>query len=228
MAEERNRRTDTKLVVMGVITNAHGIRGEVKIKSFTEVPEDIAAYGPLLLDDGPRTVEILRVRPAKGLLIAKIAGVTDRNAAELLKGRKLKLPRERLPEPEDEDEFYHTDLIGLKAEDASGKPVGTVVAVQNFGASDLLEIRPAGGGATFYLAFTRENVPVVDIEGGRVVVNVPEEDEEPVKLSEPAPRRKNKGRKKAGTAPANAKAQSGAAEAGEARAADEKGQDGIS
>ena len=194
MAEERNGRKDTKLVVMGVITNAHGIRGEVKIKSFTEVPEDIAAYGPLLLDDGPRTVEIVRVRPAKGVLIAKLEGVTDRNAAELLKGRKLKLPRERLPEPEDEDEFYYTDLIGLKAETEAGEPVGTVVAVQNFGASDLLEIRPAGGGNTFYLAFTRENVPVVDISGGRVVVNLPEEEAEAA--GKPAPERKRKKRKK--------------------------------
>ncbi len=177
MAEEQ-KKTHTSLVVMGVITNAHGIRGEVKIKSFTEVPEDIAAYGPLLLDNGPRTVEIVQVRPARGVLIARLRGVTDRNAAERLKGCKLKLPRERLPDPEDEDEFYHADLIGLKAETAAGEAVGTVVAVQNFGASDLLEIRPATGGATFFLAFTRANVPVVDIAGGRVVVNLPVEEAE--------------------------------------------------
>ena len=168
---------DTKHVVMGVITSAHGIRGEVKIKSFTARPADIAAYGPLLLDDGPREVEILSLRPARGVLIARLAGVDDRDAAEALKGRRLTLPRARLPAPA-EEEYYHADLIGLRAMDEAGAEVGTVVAVQNFGAGDLLEIRPAGGGPTFYHPFTRDHVPGVDIAGGRLIVRMPGDGED--------------------------------------------------
>jgi len=176
MGSERN---STKQVVMGIITAAHGIRGEVKIKSFAEIPEDIAAYGPLLLDDGPEEVEILRLRPAKGQFIARLKGIEDRNAAERLKGRKLKLPRQRLPEPEEEDAFYYEDLVGLKALRPDGSDAGEVVAVHDFGAGDLLEIRPAGAHATYYLPFTREMAPEVDIAGGRIVINPPEELEGP-------------------------------------------------
>ncbi len=171
MAENRK---DT-LIVMGVITAAHGIRGEVKLKSFTEVPEDIAAYGPLYLNDGPRTLEILSLKPAKGHFIARLKGVGDRNAAEALKGVKLKVPRSRLPEPE-EDEFYYEDLIGLGVEDVSGELVGRVCAVQNFGAGDLLEIRPPKG-RSFFVPFTRRDVPEIDLAEGRVVVRMPEEEE---------------------------------------------------
>ncbi len=171
-------RDDDKLVVMGVITSAHGIRGEVKIKSFTETPEDIAAYGPLLLDDGPQTVEIERLRPRKGAFIAKLKGVEDRDAAELLRGRELKLPRDRLPDIEEADTFYHSDLIGLKAEKEKGQPAGEVVAVHDFGAGDLLEIRPEGTRETYYLPFTKEAVPKVDLAGGRIVINPPPELEE--------------------------------------------------
>ncbi len=176
MGSERN---STKRVVMGIITAAHGIRGEVKIKSFAEIPEDIAAYGPLLLDDGPEEVEILRLRPAKGQFIARLKGIEDRNAAERLKGRKLKLPRHRLPEPEEEDAFYYEDLVGLKALRPDGSDAGEVVAVHDFGAGDLLEIRPAGAHATYYLSFTKEMVPQVDIAAGHVVINPPEELEAP-------------------------------------------------
>ncbi len=172
MAENRR---DT-LIVMGVITAAHGIRGEVKLKSFTEVPEDIAAYGPLLVGDGPRTLEILSLKPAKGQFIARLKGVADRNAAEALKGVKLKVPRSRLPETE-EDEYYHEDLVGLTVEDVSGEAVGRICAVQNFGAGDLLEIRPPEG-RSFYVPFTRRDVPEVDLAGGRVVIRMPEDDGE--------------------------------------------------
>ncbi len=172
MAENRK---DT-LIVMGVITAAHGIRGEVKLKSFTEVPENIAAYGPLYLNDGPQMLEIISLKPVKGQFIARLKGIRDRNAAEALKGVKLKLPRHCLPEPE-EDEYYHEDLVGLTAEDAAGKVVGRVCAVQNFGAGDLLEIRPLEG-RSFYVPFTRRDVPLVDIAGRRLVVRMPEEDGE--------------------------------------------------
>ena len=161
---------------MGVITAAHGIKGQVKIKSFTAQAADIAAYGPLLLDDGPEEVEILSLTPARGVFIATLKGVDDRNAAEALKGRKLKLPRAKLPETAADDEFYIADLIGLTVEDTEGRPVGQVAAVQNFGAGDLLEIRPAGGGPTFYLPFTREAAPQVLLDERRLVVRLPEND----------------------------------------------------
>ena len=162
---------------MGVITAAHGIKGRVKIKSFTAQAADIAAYGPLLLDDGPEEVEILSLTPARGVFIATLKGVEDRTAAEALKGRKLKLPRAQLPEMSADDEFYIADLIGLKVEDAEGHPIGQVTAVHDFGAGDLLEVRPAGGGATFFVPFTKETVPEVDIAGRRLVV-IPPQDEE--------------------------------------------------
>ena len=187
MSRERN---GEHLVVMGVITAAHGIRGEVKIRSFAEVPEDIASYGPLLLDDGPETVEIERLRPAKGAFIAKLKGVNDRNAAELLRGKQLKLPRERLPDIEEEDTFYHSDLIGLKAERADGSAAGEVVAVHDFGAGDLLEIRPEGTRETYYLPFTKEAVPEVDMAGGRIVIDPPKE------LEEDALKRRGQGKHK--------------------------------
>ena len=171
MAEKRK---DT-LIVMGVITAAHGIRGEVKLKSFTEVPEDIATYGPLYMNDGPRTLEILSLKPAKGQFIARLKGVGDRNAAEALKGVKLKVPRSRLPEPE-EDEFYYEDLIGLMVEDEQGHPLGRIKAVQNFGAGDLLEIQPEKG-RSFFVPFTRRDVPHVDISRGRVTVRPPTEED---------------------------------------------------
>ncbi len=169
-----DNRKDT-LIVMGVITAAHGIRGEVKLKSFTEVPEDIASYGPLYLNDGPQRLEILSLKPAKGQFVARLKGITDRNAAEALKGCKLKMPRSRLPEP-DEDEFYYEDLVGLAVEDEQGRPLGRIKAVQNFGAGDLLEIQPEKG-RSYYVPFTRRDVPHVDIAGGCVCIRWPEDGE---------------------------------------------------
>ncbi len=165
---------ETKLVVMGVITAAHGIRGEVKLKSFTARPEDIAAYGPLLIGDGPKRARILSLKPAKGQFVARLEGIDDRTAAEALKGKKLKLERTRLPEP-DEEEFYYSDLVGLKAVDETGRELGKVAAVHDFGAGDLLEIRPGGGGKSFLVPFTREVVPVVDIPAARLVIRMPQE-----------------------------------------------------
>lgn len=165
-----------KNIVMGVITAAHGVRGEVKLKSFTARPQDIFGYGPLLMDDGPESLEILSVRPAKGQFIVRLKGVEDRNAAEALKGVKLKLPRQALPEP-DEEEYYYSDLAGLRVFSTSGEQIGRIAAVQNFGAGDLLEIRP-DKGASFFIPFTEKDVPRVDIPAGRVIVNPPEPEEE--------------------------------------------------
>ena len=159
-------------VVLGVITGAHGIRGEVRLKSFTGDPEAITAYGPLATSHG-ETVQISALKPAKSGFIARLAGITDRNAAEALAGTELRLARAKLP-PSGEGEFYHADLLGLTAEMADGTPYGEIVAIHDFGAGDLLEIRRAGTGKTELIPFTQTCVPVVDIENRRVVVAPPE------------------------------------------------------
>lgn len=187
-----------KLIVMGIITSAHGIRGEVKLKSFAQTPQDIAAYGPLLVNGGPREVVITRLRPAKGCFIARLEGIDDRNAAEELRGARLMLPRARLPEPEEDDTFYYEDLVGLKAQRADGSPAGEVVAVHDFGAGDLLEIRPEGARGTYYLPFTKQMVPEVDIAGGRIVIAPPAELEEPaLKASSQGRHKRRRARKQA-------------------------------
>jgi 16S rRNA processing protein RimM len=137
----------------------------------------IARYGPLETEDGKRAFEIEDMRPAKAHLVVRFKGVGDRDAAERLTNTKLFVPRERLPATED-DEFYHADLIGLRAEDEDGNEIGAVIAVHNFGAGDILEIQPPEGGAML-LPFTETVVPEVDIKGGRLVVVLPEETEAP-------------------------------------------------
>jgi 16S rRNA processing protein RimM len=148
---------------------AHGVRGEVKLWSFTAEPGAVADYGPFETDDG-RVVEIEALRPAKDFFVARLKGVGDRNAAERLRNAELFVPRERLPAPTEADEFYHADLIGLAVEDAAAARLGSVVAVHNFGAGDLLEVRPAAGGDTVMLAFNAATVPAIDIAAGRIVV----------------------------------------------------------
>src|SRR5262245_24074210 len=127
-------------VCIAQIGAAHGVRGEVRLKAFTQDPLSVAGFGPLEAEDG-RRIEIETVRPAKDMLVARLKGVTDRNAAEALTNLRLYVARERLPEVED-DEFYHADLIGLAATTSDGAPFGIVKAVHNFGAGDLLEIEP--------------------------------------------------------------------------------------
>ena len=165
-----------KLVRLGEFGRAHGLAGEVRLKSFTADPVAIATYGPLATNDG-RRIEIVSVRPAAGdqpdLLVARVAGITTREAAEALNRVTLGIERERLGEPADEDEFFLVDLVGLRAEDEAGAPVGEVVAVPDYGGGELLEIAPAGGGRTALLPFTRAFVPAVDIAGGRIVVAPP-------------------------------------------------------
>lgn len=160
-------------VCIAQIGAAHGVRGEVRLRAFTEDPLSVRRYGPLETDDG-RRFEIEAVRPAKDMLVARLKGVTDRDAAERLTNLLLYAARDRLPKPDD-DEFYHADLIGLAAVAADGAPFGTVKAVHNFGAGDLLEIEPTAGGATVMLPFTDAVVPMVDIAARRVVIALPEE-----------------------------------------------------
>jgi 16S rRNA processing protein RimM len=160
-------------VCVAQIGAAHGVRGEVRLKSFTADPLSVARYGPLETEDG-RQLEIEALRPAKDRLIARLKGVADRGAAEALRNIRLYVPRERLPQPAD-DEFYQADLVGLAAQTRNGEPFGIVKAVHNFGAGDLLEIEPAAGGATVLLPFTETVVPVVEIANGRIVVAPPED-----------------------------------------------------
>jgi 16S rRNA processing protein RimM len=165
-------------ICVAQIGGAHGIRGEVKLKSFTADPLAVKDYGVLESEDGAASFAIEALRPAKGYLVARLRGVRDRNAAEQLTNLRLFVPRERLPPPAS-DEFYHVDLIGLAAVTAEGTEVGTVVAVHNFGAGDILELRPPAGGTTIMLPFTDAFVPRIDIAGGRIVVEPPEEASKP-------------------------------------------------
>lgn len=159
-------------LLLGEIGAAQGLKGEVRIRSYTQDPAAIASYGALEDEQG-RLIEIESVRVAPKALIARIKGVATREAAEALNRTKLYIDRARLPERE-EEEWYHADLIGLAAVDREGSPIGTVVAIQNFGAGDLIEVKPAKGGATVLLPFTRDTVPEVDVEGGRLTLVPPE------------------------------------------------------
>ena len=165
--------SDTR-VLLAHCGAAHGIRGEVRVKTHTGAPLALGDYGPLTVEDGPRTLEVERLREADTVAIVKFHGIDDRTAAEALTGLGLYVERDALPEPEDDDTFYHADLIGLPVEDAAGERLGEIVAVVNFGASDLLEIQPPEG-TTVYLAFTADFVTLVDVDAGRVVIAPPED-----------------------------------------------------
>ena len=159
-------------VCVAQIGGAHGLRGEVKLKSFTGDPMAVSEYGTLTSEDGAKSFEIEALRPAKGHLVARFRGIEDRGAAERLANVRLFVPRERLP-PLEPDEFYHADLIGLCAVKADGTEIGTVVAVHDFGAGDILELAPRGAATTIMVPFTAAFVPSVDIARGRIVVAPP-------------------------------------------------------
>ncbi len=178
-------------VCIGAIAGVRGLKGEVRIKSFTADPDDIAAYGPVSTEDGDRTYRINVTARAKGLIIARLDGIDDRDAAEALKGTRLYVPKGVLPKPDDGD-FYHADLIGLKAETGDGDTLGKVKAVHNFGAGDIIEITagPGEGKEDLMVPFTEALVPDVDLTEGRIVVAPPEvleadgEDEETDKAAD--------------------------------------------
>jgi 16S rRNA processing protein RimM len=160
-------------VCVARIGAAHGVRGAVKLWTFTEDPFAVTRYGPLSTKDGARAFEVANAHVGKGHLVATLKGVTTRNEAERLNGVELYVARERLPAT-DEDEYYHTDLIGLVAVTTADHPLGKVIAIHNFGAGDIIEIAPPKG-ATMLLPFTNAVVPTVDIAGGRVVIELPAE-----------------------------------------------------
>jgi 16S rRNA processing protein RimM len=176
-----------KRILLGAIASAHGIKGEVLVKTFTGDPAAVADYGPLTDDAGgyPLTLRIVRVTP-KGV-IARVDGAPDRTAAERLKGRQLYVERSRLP-PADADNFYHEDLIGLAAVAPDGRPVGTIVAVQNYGAGDLLEVRQTGAATTDLVPFTKAHVPSLDIAGGRLTLVMPSFSDDDAPREEEPPR----------------------------------------
>ena len=160
-----------KRVCLGVVTAPHGVQGAVRIKSFTEQPEDVAGYGPLTDEAGLRRFELRVVGAGKGVVIARLSGVEDRNQAEALRGLRLYLPRSALPQTEAE-EYYHADLIGLEAVLGDGTPVGRVRAIHDFGAGDTLELARPGAPALM-VPFTRAVVPSIELASGRLVLDPP-------------------------------------------------------
>ena len=164
-------------ILIGRIAAAHGIRGEVVVHSYATNPADIASYGSLWDVSGTREFQLKLVGASSKGIIARVAGIADRTAAEALRGTELFVARQQLPEPKTE-EFYHVDLIGLEAVSPDGAVVGRIVGVENYGAGDLLDIRLAGGGQSELVPFTEAFVPKVDLAAGRVVVVMPLEDDE--------------------------------------------------
>lgn len=159
-------------MLLGVVIGAQGLKGEVKVKTFTETPEALGAYGPLHTKDGSE-IRVTYLRETKDGAVVQLQGVNDRNSAEAMKGTELFVSRDALPAP-DADEFYLTDLVGLRAEDTEGRAIGTVRGVHNFGAGDVIEIVRENGDDVF-LSFTREVAREIDIKGGRIVIAEPQD-----------------------------------------------------
>ena len=179
-----------KPILMAVIGAAHGIRGEVRVKTFTGDPLALGNYGPLHAKDG-RAFEIVDIRPAGTVAVVRFKGVDDRNAAEALNGTELFVDRSALPDDTEGGEFYHADLVGLAVRDETDELVGKVTAVQNYGGGDILEITH-GGSKGVLVPFTQAAVPLVDLEAGfvridTVAAGLSEEDEDAGPLGEDAP-----------------------------------------
>jgi 16S rRNA processing protein RimM len=166
-----------KLVLVGRVAGAFGVKGEVRLSAYTGRPEALLAYRELLQKDGSPGLTLLSGRAQKGDLVARAKEIATKEEADALRGLLLHVPRDALPEP-DEDEYYLTDLIGMAAVTPDGQTLGRIKAVQDFGAGDILEIDPGRGAATWYLPFTRECVPEVDVAGGKVTVVKPAETSE--------------------------------------------------
>lgn len=163
-----------RTILVGRFGAPHGVRGEVRLQSFTVEPRAIGDYGPVQTADG-RRFTLANVRPVKdNMLVARVAGIADRDAAAALTNLELYVERAALPPP-DEDEIYVADLVGMVAVDGDGGEFGTVIGVPNFGGGDLLEVRPSAGGETILLPFTKAVVPTIDLSARRLTVLPPEE-----------------------------------------------------
>ena len=166
-------------ILVGRFGAPHVVRGEVRLQSFTQDPADIGTYGALVDKAGQQRFEIKTLRPVKdNLFVARVAGIADRTAAETLTNIELFVPRAALPAP-DEDEFYLVDLIGMAAVDEAGAAIGTVIAVPNYGAGDILEVAPLAGGESLLLPFTKAVVPTIDGATRRITIILPEETVDP-------------------------------------------------
>lgn len=166
-------------VCLGAVSGAHGVRGDVRLKVFTQDPRDIGAYGPVSTEDGLRRFDVSAVRVSGNKVTARLSGIGARDQAEALKGTRLYVDRSTLPETE-EEEWYHADLVGLDCFDTEGQLIGAVTGIHDFGAGDIVEIEDTQGNGTVLIPFTKECVPSIDLEGGRLVVQpMPEmEDDE--------------------------------------------------
>jgi 16S rRNA processing protein RimM len=171
-------RPPDRLILMGVFGAPQGVRGETRVKSLTSDPKAIGAYGPLTDLGRARVFVFDSLRLIKDdMLVARVAGVTTREAAAGLTGVEIFARRDQLPKPSD-DEFYYDDLVGLDAVDAAGARLGRIESVSNYGAGDILEIAPEGGGETLLLPFTKQIAPKIDFDAGRIVIAPPREVED--------------------------------------------------
>ena len=160
------------MVCVGAFAGAFGVHGEVRLKSFTAEPEAIAGYGPLASEDGT-TYDVVITRGIKAGFAARVSGISSKEAADDLRGTRLYVARERLPSLPD-DEFYHSDLIGLNVFDTGGEKLGIIKSVHDHGAGDLLDVHGPGLKNGVLMPFTKEAVPTVDLKGGRIVIDPPE------------------------------------------------------
>ncbi|WP_372708430.1 ribosome maturation factor RimM [Brevundimonas sp.] len=165
---------NSKLILVGQVAGGFGVKGEVRVTAWTADPMTLLSYGVLLRADGTPGLTLTSARPEKTAVVGRAREIATREQADALRGLKLFIPRDRLPEP-DADEFYLTDLVGLEARDPDGVVLGTIRAVQNFGADDMLEIAPVLGGPTWYLPFTKEAVPDLHIADGWLLAVKPTE-----------------------------------------------------
>lgn len=164
-------------VIVAAVAGAHGVSGRVKLKTFTEVPENVGTFGPLTDESGERQFDVRVTGSTKGGVIAELSGIRNRDQAEALKGTTLHVERDRLPALDDTEDYYQADLIGLEAVHVDGQRLGRVKAVHTLGAGEVLEIQPPlrAGRRTLLIPFTRAAVPVVDLAGGQVTIDPPKE-----------------------------------------------------
>lgn len=183
------------MVILARIGAPHGVAGAARVKLFGDDPESLLAYGPLMRSDGGPPLQMLDLRDGKtpDMVIARFDGVSSREAVMALNGVELSLPRSALPDVDDEDDFYHADLIGLEARLMDGSRFGEVIQVADFGAGDLLDVKPDRGGASVLVPFSRSIVPEVNVQGGYLVIDAPDG-----LLDPPQKRPAKNGKKRAG------------------------------